>query len=131
MEVWEEIETNPERGSQRLIDEYGNRLYAAASLLCPDFAAAEDLVFRTLAQTVRKIDGTKKDDCRSCDGRDIEEAEWFAGNADAFCLCCLLAGLYRKSKEKEDEQNDRDDNDRVCGGVILRGTDRSNLSLAP
>ena len=23
MEVWEEIETDPERGSQRLIDEYG------------------------------------------------------------------------------------------------------------
>ena len=55
MEVWEEIETNPERGSQRLIDEYGNRLYAAASVLCPDLASAEDLVFRTLAQAVRKI----------------------------------------------------------------------------
>ena len=55
MEVWEEIETDPERGSQRLIDEYGNRLYAAASVLCPDLASAEDLVFRTLAQAVRKI----------------------------------------------------------------------------
>ena len=55
MEVWEEIEANPEKGSQRLIDEYGNRLYAAASMLCPDLAAAEDLVFRTLAQAVRKI----------------------------------------------------------------------------
>ena len=55
MEVWEEIEANPEKGSQRLIDEYGNRLYAAASLLCPDLASAEDLVFRTLAQAVRKI----------------------------------------------------------------------------
>ena len=96
MEVWEEIETDPERGSQRLIDEYGNRLYAAASLLCPDLASAEDLVFRTSAQAVRKIDGTKKDDCRSCGGRDIEEAEWFAGNADAFCQCCLLAGLHKK-----------------------------------
>ena len=55
MEVWEEIEANPERGTQRLIDEYGNRLYAAAAILCPDQAAAEDLVFRTLAQAVRKI----------------------------------------------------------------------------
>ena len=55
MEVWEEIEANPERGSQRLIDEYGNRLYAAASVLCPDLLSAEDLVFRTLAQAVRKI----------------------------------------------------------------------------
>ena len=55
MEVWEEIAANPERGAQRLIDEYGNRLYAAAAILCPDQAAAEDLVFRTLAQAVRKI----------------------------------------------------------------------------
>ena len=55
MEVWEEIEANPERGAQRLIDEYGNRLYAAATMLCPDRSAAEDLVFRTLAQAVRKI----------------------------------------------------------------------------
>ena len=55
MEVWEEIEANPEKGSQRLIDEYGNRLYAAATVLCPDSSAAEDLVFRTLAQAVRKI----------------------------------------------------------------------------
>ena len=55
MEVWEEIEANPERGAQRLIDEYGNRLYAAATILCPDPSAAEDLVFRTLAQAVRKI----------------------------------------------------------------------------
>ena len=55
MEVWEEIEANPERGAQRLIDEYGNRLYAAATLLCPNQADAEELVFRTLAQAVRKI----------------------------------------------------------------------------
>jgi len=55
MEVWEEIEANPERGAQRLIDEYGNRLYAAADILCPDQAEAEDLVFRTLAQAVRRI----------------------------------------------------------------------------
>ena len=45
MEVWEEVEANPERGARRLVDEYGNRLYSVA----------EDLVFRTLAQAVRKI----------------------------------------------------------------------------
>ena len=55
MEVWEEVEANPERGARRLVDEYGNRLYAAASVLCPDDSVAEDLVFRTLAQAVRKI----------------------------------------------------------------------------
>ena len=31
-----------------------------------------------------------------CGGRDIEEAEWFAENADAFCQCCLLAALHKK-----------------------------------
>ena len=31
-----------------------------------------------------------------CAGRDIEEAEWFAENADAFCQCCLLAGLHKR-----------------------------------
>ena len=55
MEVWEEIEANPERGARRLIDEYGNRLYAAAMVLCSNQADAEELVFRTLAQAVRKI----------------------------------------------------------------------------
>ena len=55
MEVWKEIEANPERGARRLIDEYGNRLYAAAMVLCSNQADAEELVFRTLAQAVRKI----------------------------------------------------------------------------
>ena len=54
MEVWEEIEADPERGAQRLIDDYGNRLYAAATVLCPDPSAAEDLVFRTLAACRRE-----------------------------------------------------------------------------
>ena len=55
MEVWEEISVNVESGAKRLVDEYGKRLYAAACVLCSDKAAAEDLVFRTLAQAVRKI----------------------------------------------------------------------------
>ena len=55
MEVWEEISVNAESGAKRLVDEYGKRLYAAACVLCSDKAAAEDLVFRTLAQAVRKI----------------------------------------------------------------------------
>lgn len=55
MEVWEEISVNAESGAKRLVDEYGKRLYAAACVLCADRDAAEDLVFRTLAQAVRKI----------------------------------------------------------------------------
>ena len=34
MEVWQEIRKNKERGAERLVAEYGNRLYAAAVLLC-------------------------------------------------------------------------------------------------
>lgn len=55
MEVWQEIAENTERGAERLVAEYGDRLYAAATLLCHNDGDAEELVFRTLAQAVSKI----------------------------------------------------------------------------
>ena len=55
MEVWQEIAKNAECGAERLVTEYGDRLYAAATLLCRNNADAEELVFRTLAQAVSKI----------------------------------------------------------------------------
>ena len=55
MEVWQEIAKNAEHGAARLIAEYGDRLYAAATLLCRNDGDAEELVFRTLAQAVNKI----------------------------------------------------------------------------
>lgn len=55
MEVWQEIAKNAERGAERLVAEYGDRLYAAATLLCRKNGDAEELVFRTLAQAVGKI----------------------------------------------------------------------------
>ena len=55
MEVWQEIAKNAERGAERLVTEYGDRLYAAAKLLCRNNGDAEELVFRTLAQAVDKI----------------------------------------------------------------------------
>ena len=55
MEVWQEIAKNAERGAERLVAEYGDRLYAAATLLCRNNGDAEDLVFRTLARAVDKI----------------------------------------------------------------------------
>ena len=55
MEVWQEIAKNAECGAERLVAEYGDRLYAAASLLCRNNCDAEDLVFRTLARAVDKI----------------------------------------------------------------------------
>ena len=55
MEVWQEIAKNAERGAERLVAEYGDRLYAAATLLRRNNGDAEELVFRTLAQAVGKI----------------------------------------------------------------------------
>ena len=55
MEVWQEIAEDAERGAERLVAEYGDRLYAAATLLCRNGGDAEDLVFRTLARAVDKI----------------------------------------------------------------------------
>ena len=55
MEVWQEIRKDRERGAGRLVAEYGNRLYAAAVLLCANNHDAEELVFRTFDQAVKKI----------------------------------------------------------------------------
>lgn len=38
-----------------------------------------------------------------CGGRDIEEAEWFAENADAYCQVLLLACLHRKPVQQLSE----------------------------
>lgn len=55
MEIWQEIRKNRERGAERLVSEYGNRLYAAAVLLCSNDQDAEDLTFRTLDRAIKKI----------------------------------------------------------------------------
>ena len=55
MEVWQEIRKDKEHGAERLVAEYGNRLYAAAFLLCANAQDAEELVFRTFDQAVKKI----------------------------------------------------------------------------
>ena len=55
LDIWEELRTDREGGARRLVAEYGNRLYAAALLLCKNAADAEELVFRTLEQAVGHI----------------------------------------------------------------------------
>ena len=55
MDVWQEIRKDRVRGAERLVVEYGNRLYAAAVLLCANDHDAEELVFRTFDQAVKKI----------------------------------------------------------------------------
>ena len=55
MEIWRQIVRDGEAGAERLVSEYGDRLFAAAILLCHDESEAEDLVFRTLDRAIRKI----------------------------------------------------------------------------
>ena len=55
MEVWREIQQNVDDGARQLVSEYGNRLFAAASCLCRNDQDAEELVFRTFDQAVKKI----------------------------------------------------------------------------
>ena len=55
MEIWQQIAKDSEKGAARLVSEYGNRLFAAAVLLCSNAHDAEDLVFRTFDRVVRKI----------------------------------------------------------------------------
>ena len=54
-EIWEEVRTNREGGARRLVAEYGNRLYAAALLLCKNDSDAEELVFRTFERAVSHL----------------------------------------------------------------------------
>ena len=51
-----ELRTDRESGACRLVAEYGNRLYAAALLLCKNAADAEELVFRTFERAVGHIE---------------------------------------------------------------------------
>ena len=56
MEIWEEIREDTEKGAKRLVAEFWDRLFGASLVLCKDEHAAEDLVMRTFAQVVVKID---------------------------------------------------------------------------
>lgn len=55
MEIWLQIRKDMERGAERLVAEYGNRIYAAAMLLSANEQDAEELTFRTFDQAVKKI----------------------------------------------------------------------------
>lgn len=55
MEIWQEIRIDQESGAKRLVSEYGDRLFAAAALLCRNDSDAEELVFRAFEQAIRKI----------------------------------------------------------------------------
>ena len=55
MEIWEDIAANAEKGSKRLVAEYGDRLFSAAVSICGNEHDAEDLVFRTISHAIAKI----------------------------------------------------------------------------
>ena len=55
MEVWQTLRKNAEDGARQLVSEFGDRLLTAAAVLCRDDHLAEDLVFRTFDQAVKKI----------------------------------------------------------------------------
>ena len=62
MEIWEEIAADARAGAERLVAEYGDRLFTAACRIVQNEADAEDLVFRTFESVVAKI---RQFGCRS------------------------------------------------------------------
>ena len=54
--IWDVIRADSESGARRLVAEYGNRLYAAALLLCKNDHDAEELVFRTFERAISCIE---------------------------------------------------------------------------
>lgn len=55
MDIWDLVRRDAECGAERMVAEYGNRLLAAATLMCWNDVDAEELVFRTFEQAVKKI----------------------------------------------------------------------------
>ena len=55
MERWEEIAADTQAGAERLVAEYGDRLFTAACRIVDSAATAEDLVFRTFERAILKI----------------------------------------------------------------------------
>lgn len=80
MQVWELIVADPDEGAQRLVSEYGARLYATAFRLCLNESDAEDLVQRTFVRVV-------------------ERAATFKGESAFFTwMCSVLVNFYRMGK---------------------------------
>ena len=55
MEIWETLKNDPIVGAERLVAEYGDRLFSAALMLSQDSHSAEELVSRTICQAVVKV----------------------------------------------------------------------------
>ena len=55
MEIWDEISADMQAGAERLVAEYGDRLFTAAFRIVQNEAEAEDLVFRTFERAIARI----------------------------------------------------------------------------
>ena len=77
-DIWDELRNRPEKGAERLISEYSDRLYKTAYRLCSNSATAEDLVCRTFIQAL------------SHQGCFESEKKYFAW------LCTILVNFYRQ-----------------------------------
>lgn len=106
MEIWEEIISDSEKGAKRLVAEFWDRLFGASLVLCKDEHAAEDLVFRTFAQVIVKINQY-----------DVSKLFW---NWIYAILLNFFRGDLRKMKAEVGEDSD------FCEQVI----DASDESLA-
>ena len=83
MEVDKEILADPVAGSERLLSEYGDRLFNTARKMCCNEADAEDLTFKTLERVVLKI-GTYK------------------GNSSFFSwMCSILVNFIRMDARRK------------------------------
>lgn len=56
MNIWDHISADKDTGAERLVSEYGDRLFTAAYRIVKNEAEAEDLVFRTFERVLTKID---------------------------------------------------------------------------
>ena len=60
MDIVSLIKSDRAGGAQRLVAEYGNRLYETAIRLCGNTADAEDYAFRTLERAIARIGSFKE-----------------------------------------------------------------------
>ena len=121
MQIWEEIQADPEKGAERLVAEYGERLYATAFRICLNETDAEDLVQRTFVQVLRRIGSFKGDS---------SFVTW---------MCAILVNFYRMDKRgkarnalvlDETEADERPDTDPNPAESLARRDEAAVLRAA-
>ena len=79
-------------------------IFLSQITLAPYATPGTDAVATTVAKAAKKSNVVfMANHGIVCGGRDIEEAEWFAENADAYCQVLLLACLHRKPVQQLSE----------------------------